>query len=56
MLIRPSLFRFDSSVGRGDFVTSIGVGQVIKGKVVSNQFHLVNGERHSGGSYDHRLG
>ena len=24
--------RFDSSVGRGDFVTAIGVGQVIKGK------------------------
>ena len=24
--------RFDSSVGRGDFVTRIGVGQVIKGK------------------------
>ncbi|EFX04327.1 fkbp-type peptidyl-prolyl cis-trans isomerase [Grosmannia clavigera kw1407] len=23
--------QFDSSVGRGDFVTSIGVGQVIKG-------------------------
>ncbi|KAK1771288.1 FK506-binding protein 1 [Phialemonium atrogriseum] len=23
--------KFDSSVGRGDFVTSIGVGQVIKG-------------------------
>lgn len=23
--------RFDSSVGRGDFVTKIGVGQVIKG-------------------------
>jgi len=25
--------RFDSSVGRGDFQTKIGVGQVIKGKV-----------------------
>lgn len=25
-------YRFDSSVGRGDFVTKIGVGQVIKGK------------------------
>lgn len=24
--------RFDSSVGRGDFKTAIGVGQVIKGK------------------------
>ncbi|KAI1111014.1 peptidyl-prolyl cis-trans isomerase fkr-3 [Nemania sp. NC0429] len=24
--------KFDSSVGRGDFVTRIGVGQVIKGK------------------------
>lgn len=24
--------KFDSSVGRGDFVTSIGVGQVIRGK------------------------
>ena len=23
--------RFDSSVGRGDFVTGIGIGQVIKG-------------------------
>lgn len=27
-----SLSRFDSSIGRGDFVTKIGVGQVIKGK------------------------
>ena len=27
----PGLDRFDSSVGRGDFVTKIGVGQVIKG-------------------------
>lgn len=25
------LLRFDSSVGRGDFVTAIGVGRVIKG-------------------------
>lgn len=28
-----ALDRFDSSVGRGDFVTKIGVGQVIKGKL-----------------------
>jgi len=27
--------RFDSSVGRGDFQTKIGVGQVIKGKRLS---------------------
>lgn len=26
------IVRFDSSVGRGDFVVQIGVGQVIKGK------------------------
>lgn len=25
--------RFDSSVGRGDFVTNIGVGKVIKGEL-----------------------
>jgi hypothetical protein len=25
------LYRFDSSVGRGEFFTKIGVGQVIKG-------------------------
>jgi hypothetical protein len=31
-LLTPALFRFDSSVGRGDFVTAIGVGKVIKGK------------------------
>lgn len=28
-------FRFDSSVGRGDFKTKIGVGQVIKGQHLS---------------------
>lgn len=30
-LLTPPLRRFDSSVGRGDFVTAIGVGKVIKG-------------------------
>ncbi len=30
--------RFDSSVGRGDFQTKIGVGQVIKGKWQSKTF------------------
>lgn len=29
--IADTLSRFDSSVGRGDFVTKIGVGRVIKG-------------------------
>ena len=33
------LSRFDSSVGRGDFVTPIGVGRVIKGNI-SSSFHL----------------
>ena len=32
MTNRPPPHRFDSSVGRGDFVTSIGVGKVIKGE------------------------
>lgn len=27
----PSVARFDSSVGRGDFKTKIGVGKVIRG-------------------------
>lgn len=27
-----AIHRFDSSVGRGDFQTKIGVGQVIKGE------------------------
>jgi hypothetical protein len=27
--------RFDSSVGRGDFATSIGTGQVIKGRLAA---------------------
>jgi FK506-binding protein 1 len=30
-LLISSLFRFDSSVGRGNFVTAIGIGNVIKG-------------------------
>jgi len=30
-LINASLYRFDSSKGRGDFETQIGVGKVIKG-------------------------
>lgn len=35
-LTQPSQpHRFDSYVGRGDFVTKIGVGQVIKGKQAS---------------------
>jgi hypothetical protein len=34
-LLTPALFRFDSSVGRGDFVTAIGVGKVIKGNSTS---------------------
>lgn len=32
LTLHPHPHRFDSSVGRGDFVTKIGVGQVIKGK------------------------
>jgi hypothetical protein len=31
-----SLPRFDSSIGRGDFVTQIGVGMLIKGESNGN--------------------
>ena len=30
------VLRFDSSVGRGDFKTKIGVGQVIKGEFATD--------------------
>jgi hypothetical protein len=54
-LFPPCHCRFDSSVGRGDFVTRIGRGQVIKGTVscyLSRPYNMA----FSTASYDRRLG